>query len=377
MKSTDAPSKQAVPFGSNGPREAITATTPSGSNQASYDQGFPPITMTLKSAGGLPPKGQDMNQILFEQSSFSRFFSAGGGYPFDATFAAAISGYPKGAIVPFSDFTGSWLNLSDDNSINPENPTASLTGWIPAERYGVTSITGLAASGVTVGTKDAARDRIILSGNLTANVNVVLPAWVKYWQITNNCTGSFSVTVKTAAGSGAVVPNGYTYGVFGDGVNISLDARGQYARVNGDASQQFSVKDATANTSAVSLSQMTASLALKANLGGSATQGFAVSGGTEANSAVAYGQFQGGNNGNGAWIKIPNGGQWCRHNMSIPAKGSVQWTYPAGFVAAPSVFMSTLNGAPNVWIAGGVGANSVTLYNNNDATVNVNLLAIW
>lgn len=255
MKSTDAPRKQPVPFGTNGPREDITATTPSGSNQASYDQGFPPITMTLKSAGGLPPKGQDMNQILFEQSSFNRFFSAGGGYPFDATFAAAIGGYPNGAVVPFSDFTGYWLNLSDDNSINPENSTASLTGWVPAESYGVTSISGLSSAGVTVGTKDAARDRIILSGNLTSNVNVILPAWVKHWQITNNCTGSFSVTVKTAAGSGAVVPNGYTYGVFGDGVNISLDARGQYASRSGSAGVDFQVAGGTGNNSALSMGQ--------------------------------------------------------------------------------------------------------------------------
>lgn len=97
MKSTDAPVKQIVPLGANGPREAITATTPSGSNQASYDQGFPPITMTLKSAGGLPPKGQDMNQILYEQSLFARYYGAGGAYTYDASFATGIGGYPLGA----------------------------------------------------------------------------------------------------------------------------------------------------------------------------------------------------------------------------------------------------------------------------------------
>jgi hypothetical protein len=52
----------------------LLSTTPAGSNQASYDVGFPAITMPLKSAGGLPPKGQDMNQILYELSSIGRWF---------------------------------------------------------------------------------------------------------------------------------------------------------------------------------------------------------------------------------------------------------------------------------------------------------------
>jgi hypothetical protein len=74
MNRTDAPKKQPVPFSVNGPREDLLSTTPAGSNQASYDVGFPAITMLLKSAGGLPPKGQDMNQILYELSSIGRWF---------------------------------------------------------------------------------------------------------------------------------------------------------------------------------------------------------------------------------------------------------------------------------------------------------------
>ena len=221
MKSTDAPSKQAVPFGSNGPREEITATTPSGSNQASYDQGFPPITMTLKSAGGLPPKGQDMNQILFEQSSFNRYFSAGGGYQYDSTFSSAIGGYPAGARIPNSTNTGFWLNTVDDNSANPENSTAAITGWVPSGFYGVTSLTGLSGAGVTLSTLQAGRDRITLSGALTSDINLVVPAWIKKWEVINNCTGQFSVTVKTPSGSGIAVPAGRTAVLFGDGVNIT------------------------------------------------------------------------------------------------------------------------------------------------------------
>lgn len=220
MKSTDAPSKQAVPFGTNGPRESITATTPSGSNQASYDQGFPPITMTLKSAGGLPPKGQDMNQILFEQSSFNRYFSAGGGYVYDSTFSTAVGGYPLSARIPNSTGTGFWFNTVEDNQTNPENSTSSLTGWIPMGSYGVTALTGLTSASVTLTTLQASKDRITLAGTLTTNINIVVPAWIKRWEIVNNCTGSFSVTIKTPSGTGVAVPASSNAFVFGDGTNI-------------------------------------------------------------------------------------------------------------------------------------------------------------
>jgi len=221
MKANDAPKKHSTPFGVNGPREDILADTPSGSNQASYDDGFPAITMTLKSAGGLPPKGQDMNQILFELSSQGRYLSAGGGYQFDAAFATSLAGYPKGALIPNSTASGYWLNTIDDNSTNPENTTAAITGWVPVDSYGVTNISGLAAASITATTLQASKDRIVLSGALTANISLVLPAWVKVWRIDNNCTGNFTVTVKTPSGTGVASTSGSSVIVYGDGVNIN------------------------------------------------------------------------------------------------------------------------------------------------------------
>lgn len=224
MKSTDAPVKHPIPFAANGSREAITATTPSGTNQASYDVGFPPITMTLKSAGGLPPKGQDMNQILFENDSFNRYFSAGGGYVYDSAFSASIGGYPLGARVPNSAGNGYWLNTVQDNTVNPENTTSALTGWVPDRSYGITAISGLVATSQVMTTLAASKDRITLAGALTANINIVVPAWIKSWTVVNNCTGSFSVTIKTASGTGVSIPTGMTAQVVGDGVNIIQDS---------------------------------------------------------------------------------------------------------------------------------------------------------
>lgn len=221
MNSSDAPKKQPVPFGVNGSREDLPPTTPSGDNTASYDAGFPPITMILKAAGGLPPKGQDMNQILYELSNLARWNSAGAMNAYDAAFSTAISGYPKGAILANSSFSSTWLNTTEANTASPESSTTS--GWVPSKNYGVTAITGLAATNVTLTALQASNDRITLAGTLTANINLVFPSWLSKWIVTNNCTGNFTVTCKTSSGSGVAVPIGTTAVVFSDGTNITLN----------------------------------------------------------------------------------------------------------------------------------------------------------
>lgn len=225
MNRSDAPAKKPVPFAVNGPREAILETTPAGDNQASYDAGFPPITMILKSAGGKPPKGEDMNQILYELAQNARWNQAGAGYQFDSAFSTGISGYPIGAILQNSTGDGTWINTLDGNTNNPEVATATpLTGWIPLDSNGVTTKTGLTNANVTLTTLEASRDRIILSGTLTGNINIIFPAWLKSWRINNNTSGSFTVTAKTTSGTGVMCPQGSAIEVIGDGTNISLKA---------------------------------------------------------------------------------------------------------------------------------------------------------
>ena len=62
---------------------------------------------------------------------------------------------------------------------------------------------------------------IVLSGALTANLNLIFPAIAGEWTVVNNCTGSYTVTCKTAAGTGAVITPGCTRIIFGDGTNIA------------------------------------------------------------------------------------------------------------------------------------------------------------
>ncbi|EQC1605503.1 hypothetical protein ACY2PW_002524 [Salmonella enterica] len=132
MNRSESPTKQSKPFAINGQREPILPTTPSGDNTASYEQGFPPITMILKSAGGLPPKGQDMNQILYELSALARWSSTGALNSYDSIFSSAIGGYPKGAFLISDDGLSIYINNVDSNATNPNSSGA---GWVDLYQF--------------------------------------------------------------------------------------------------------------------------------------------------------------------------------------------------------------------------------------------------
>lgn len=223
MNSSDTPSRITKAFGVNGLKNTIpvdSSTTTDNNGVATFDKGFPPVTMQPLSAGGIPPSGKDMNGVLYSTTIQQQWQNAGMTYPFSQDFSDAVSGYPKGAIVPSSVYTGQWLNLNEANGTSPESPTGANTGWVPINNYGVTQIT-MTSGSVVMSSLQAAKDRIIISGTLTANVNLIFPAWIKSWVVHNNCTGNFSITCRTASGSGVVVIPGLVSRLFCDGVNIS------------------------------------------------------------------------------------------------------------------------------------------------------------
>ncbi|HYG45602.1 MAG TPA: hypothetical protein VEA17_21965 [Bordetella sp.] len=129
MQASNAPSKSAVPFAESGTKNTIPVESQIGvtPGAASFTDGFPPLTMTPLAAGGVPPYGADFNGIFNFLSAAVRWAQAGGRYPFDAAFAADVGGYPKGAVLAAASGNGSWLNLIDNNSTNPDTGGAN---WI-------------------------------------------------------------------------------------------------------------------------------------------------------------------------------------------------------------------------------------------------------
>jgi hypothetical protein len=191
--------------------------------EASFDQGFPPTTMTAPAAGGVPPFGQDMNGILFMSTSVIQFLNSGQTFVYDSTFATAIGGYVAGTILSRADHTGFWLALKTTTA-SPETGTPGIAGngWTAINNYGYAS-QAMSNANVTLTALQAARPVIVVSGTLTANVQLILPPTLQPWLIVNNTSGAFNLTVKTAAGTGVVVTAGgfaSPTGVYGDGTNI-------------------------------------------------------------------------------------------------------------------------------------------------------------
>lgn len=135
MEQVNTPPKFAIPF-ANSAGSAYVRSIPTTSQigtqncAASLTDGFPPLTFVPASAGGCPPFGQDFNGILKQLSQWSQWTQAGGPVYFDSGFAAAIGGYPKGAMIQSAVVPGNlWLSTADDNSTNPD---AGGAGWVQA-----------------------------------------------------------------------------------------------------------------------------------------------------------------------------------------------------------------------------------------------------
>ncbi len=158
MQLTGAPPKiieafavNAAPSGGFGGKRIIPVPSQTGitPGAASYNDGFPPLTMTPL-PGGVVMSGLDMNGILNEATAVDWWMSAGAGFNFDSVFAAAVGGYPIGARVLNAAGNDYWLSIVDNNSNNPDTGGA---GWVPSSKRAVASVYASAQQTLASGTQ--------------------------------------------------------------------------------------------------------------------------------------------------------------------------------------------------------------------------------
>lgn len=237
--SISQPAQITVPFAASGLKNAIPAVSDPINGKAGYDQGFTAINMTPKTAGGIPPFGQDFNGIFYDVTLAIQYLEAGGTFPFNLTYATTIGGYPKGAIVSRANGDGVWVNLVANNSTNPDMGGA---GWRPGDSGGVVggirnlkmSVTAASASAVI--TADLVEVMTALNGvtyalpSFSKTINLAVtgaggmdtgtaPAngFVAVYAIYNPTTGASALLAVNATSSvapevygGANMPSGYT-----------------------------------------------------------------------------------------------------------------------------------------------------------------------
>ncbi|WP_233343469.1 hypothetical protein [Burkholderia cepacia] len=225
MQANQTPTLVPLAFAAGGAFNTIPEASQIGTNPggASLVDGFPPLTRTPIAAGGIPPSGLDMNGVLNLITQSTRWAHGGGRYAFNSAFAADtnVGGYPAGAMLMSADGFGTWLSLVDNNSDNPD--TGPGTKWAPSQAYGFSAISGLTNVNVTLTPAQAMKSRIVLTGALTGNVQIILPTWTREWTVVNNTTGAFTITAKTASGTGVAIPAGAAR-VVCDGTNVTQPA---------------------------------------------------------------------------------------------------------------------------------------------------------
>lgn len=76
----------------------------------------------------------------------------------------------------------------------------------------------------TTGTGQTQAMRIVLTGSISANIQVIIPSGISgRWIVYNTTSGSYTVTISSGGGGTTVVaPQGYNITVYSDGTNIKL-----------------------------------------------------------------------------------------------------------------------------------------------------------
>ena len=122
-------------------RTDIQESTGAAPNSATYQVGFPPNTMQSIASSGMPPKGSDLNGVLYDITDNLVFLTQGGGYGFDSAYATSIGGYPLGARLRLTN--GDIVKSTIDGNAN--DPNENKNGW--------TSDTGLTSTPEWFGAK--------------------------------------------------------------------------------------------------------------------------------------------------------------------------------------------------------------------------------
>ena len=127
MQASNLAAKIKKAFANVGTKNTIPENASPTAGAASYETGFPPLTMTPIAAGGVPPFGADFNGILFELSKAIQSQQAVGLTPWDSDFTTAIGGYPKNSFVSHLNVT--WKSLIENNTVEPSTDPAKWIKW--------------------------------------------------------------------------------------------------------------------------------------------------------------------------------------------------------------------------------------------------------
>jgi hypothetical protein len=223
-------------------------------------------------------------------------------------------------------------------------------GIVDANLGGLTTINCAGSSDVTVTPTQAQNLTLQLTGALTGNINLILPAVGGFYFIENQTTGAYTITVITAAGGsiGVGSPQGGNIFVYSDSTNVYIPSTAglgwqtintyspasssaqPFALPSGFQRYRLTLQDTTVSANATSLY-----LQFSSN-GGSSFIGSGYSYAFGQVSAVGGGTFSGAGSGSATGILIGN----SLSNSSIGALDASIQMSPGSSVLVARVFGS-------------------------------------
>jgi len=134
--------------------------------------------------------------------------------------ASTFSTDLKIELIANGEQSGTWGTTTNDNFTNVFEDAIVGTG-----NPVFTTDANLTLTYTSTNTSQIARNLFLsvtstVVGGLTATRSLIVPTIYKNYLVKNSTTGGQSILVKTAAGTGITIPNGYTAFVYVDGTNV-------------------------------------------------------------------------------------------------------------------------------------------------------------
>lgn len=210
------------------------AGTSSANAGALAGSGLKAISATLNT--DMPPSAHPVNYAIVNADRANPQVWTGGvgtfTLPDPATVGAgwyvpiANQGSGSVTITPASgtiDLSGSLILAVGESAFAVSDGTNYFTVGLGQEVNSIFDFISIAVAGTgnyTLSGAELNRVAYVFTGILTGNRVIIVPATVQQYWVTNSTTGSFTLTVKTAAGTGVQVAQGTRAILYCDGTNV-------------------------------------------------------------------------------------------------------------------------------------------------------------
>lgn len=234
------PTNYATPFAVSGTKNTIPSA-PTGTNRASFTEGFPAVTMQPLTSGGQPPSGNDFNGLFYDYSSHIVWINAGGQYRFDAALSTAMGGYPKDMVLQANAGGASYISLINNNTNDfNSDPTQIGVTWGAYSGSAFSNVTIATTGGaVTISAIQAVANMITFTGALTSNAIVTFPANISEYILINKTTGPYLLQALPLGGSGVTIKQGAADCVYCDGSFMAYQQSSAGIQIAKDASRSI------------------------------------------------------------------------------------------------------------------------------------------